>query len=190
MRNAWLVAVCLAVVAATPRTAGAQDTRKTGIVIGFPTAVGILWHASDKVALRPEFAVSGSSNDLTVNTTSGTTSGTTASHTTSWGFGFGMSALFYLHTDDKLRTYIVPRFAWTHSSSSSDLSAISGTNLDLTTDSYGGSGSFGAQYGLGNRFAVFGELGLEVAHHTTDRPLSSTGNSWGTRAGVGVVLYP
>ena len=186
MRNAWLVAVCLAVVAATPRTAGAQDTPKTGIVIGFPTAVGILWHASDKVALRPEFAVSGSSSDISV----GATTGTTASHTTSWGGGCGVSALFYLHTDDKLRTYIVPRFAWTHSSSSSDVSPISGTFLDVSTDTYGGSGSFGAQYGLGNRFALFGELGLEVAHHTTNRTLPSTGNSWGTRAGVGVVLYP
>jgi len=186
MRNAWLAAVCLTLVAATPRTAGAQDARKTGIVIGFPAAVGILWHASDKVALRPEFAVSGSSSDISVSTVSGATS----SHTTSWGFGFGMSALFYLHTDDKLRTYIVPRFAWTHSSSSSDVAPISGSNLDLSTDTYGGSGSFGAQYGLGNRFALFGELGFELAHHTTNRTLPSTGNSWGTRAGVGVVLYP
>jgi hypothetical protein len=162
--------------------ARAQDPPKTGIVIGYPTTVGILWHAGDKVAIRPEFAISGSNSDV------GGSSFVT--HVSGWGVGVGVSALFYLHTDDHLRTYFVPRFAYTHTSNSTENSSVTASKTSVTSHTYGGSGSFGAEYGLGNRFAVFGELGFEVSHHSGPNTTSTVGENWGTRGGVGVVFYP
>ena len=66
------------------------------------------------------------------------------------------------------------------------------------------SGSFGAQYALGRRFSVFGELGLGFSRTTTSPTPSSTSiaaggstsivgtsssSTLGTRSGAGVVLY-
>ena len=175
----------LAVLAGSPAIAAAQDAPKTGIVIAYPTAFGVLWHASDKIAIRPEFSVSGNSTTVT---------GTGVSSDISrWGAGFGVSALFYLNTEDSLRTYIVPRFFYAHSSSSGSSSASNVTVPDSGSDNYGGSGSFGAQYGLGKRFALFGELGFGYERGTSDTTGSLNtvkGSSWGLRSGVGVVFYP
>jgi hypothetical protein len=56
---------------------------------------------------------------------------------------------------------------------------------------FGGSGAFGAQYGLGKRFALFGELGFSYDHQDTDTPTTKGHSSnWGLRSGVGVVFYP
>ena len=174
----------LAIVLGIPVTTHAQDAPKTGIVMAYPTSVGILWHASDKVALRPEFSISGVSSTLTSAQNTTDTSGV--------GFGVGISALFYVHKDDNLRTYIVPRFVYSHSSTSTSTS-IGFDVPDVGSDTYGGSGAFGAQYGLGKRFAVFGELGFEFDHRTTDPSASGgklTGSTWGLRSGVGVIFYP
>jgi len=176
-------AAALAAALGIPAAAGAQDTPKAGIVIAYPAAVGILWHASDTIAIRPEFNLAGTSQSTSTPQFSTDSSG--------WSAGFGLSVLFYLHTEDSLRTYITPRFEWTHSSNSAN--SATGVSADIGSNSYGGSGSFGAQYGLGKRFAVFGELGFGFDRQTTD-PLPSGGtstvNHWGLRSGVGVVFYP
>jgi hypothetical protein len=183
MRTAGRLGILAAVfVFGLSGPARAQDTHKAGVVIGFPSAIGVLWHATPKVAIRPEFSVSGSSNDLT-----GTTTNT---HVTNWALGFGLSALFYVHTDDRLRTYIVPRFAYAHSASSASGSSTVGVPLSASSNTYGGSGSFGAQYGLGDRFALFGEVGLEISHRAASTVTSTSNLGWATRGGVGVVFYP
>jgi|EndMetStandDraft_3_1072993.scaffolds.fasta_scaffold27154_2 hypothetical protein len=183
MRIRRLLGLCLSLVIGLPAIAGAQDTPKTGIVIAYPSAFGILWHASHKVAIRPEFNVSGSSSKQSNAQVTGESSG--------WAVGFGLSALFYLHDQDSLRTYFVPRFQYSHASTSAS-SSINTAGTDVGSDIYGGSGSFGAQYGLGKRFALFGELGFEFDHRTTDSPTAGkiSGNNWGLRSGVGVVFYP
>ena len=184
MRIRGLLGLCLSLVVGLPGIAGAQDTPKTGIVIAYPAAVGILWHASDKVAIRPEFNVSGVSSKLQNPQGSSDTSG--------WAVGFGLSALFYLHEQDSLRTYFVPRFEYTHTSSSVSNTLTNTGGTDVGSDTYGGSGAFGAQYGLGKRFALFGELGFAFEHRTADASTAGaiTVNSWGLRSGVGVVFYP
>jgi hypothetical protein len=48
------------------------------------------------------------------------------------------------------------------------------------------------KYSLNDRFGIFGELGLRYEHFTTEGVLSdltSKRNTWGTRTGVGVILY-
>jgi uncharacterized protein YigE (DUF2233 family) len=57
---------------------------------------------------------------------------------------------------------------------------------------------FGAQYSLSRRFAAFGEVGVSYARQSgtstttigalTNR-ITSKGNAFGTRTGVGVILY-
>jgi hypothetical protein len=65
------------------------------------------------------------------------------------------------------------------------------------TSNYAAAGSFGAQYVLGKRFGLFGELGLNYSHSGDRTPSSissffqSDQKSWSLalRSGVGVILY-
>ena len=45
-----LFGLCLVALMAAPALAAAQDTRKVGITIAYPASIGVLWHASDKIA--------------------------------------------------------------------------------------------------------------------------------------------
>ncbi len=66
--------------------------------------------------------------------------------------GTGVSVLFYSPLSDNLNTYVAPRFSYTRTSGDS-------TTTESTTDMYSFGGMFGAHYSLGQRFAVFGEVG-------------------------------
>ena len=55
-------AVVLALLAIST-TARAQDGSKIGLTFGYPVAVGMLWNAADRIALRPEFTWSKMSTD-------------------------------------------------------------------------------------------------------------------------------
>jgi hypothetical protein len=194
MRIQRQLAIAAALLVCASGTAAAQEAGKVGLTMGFPAAIGIQWHVSDKVAIRPEISFSATSSEITSGTG-------LQSEGDSWTVGTNITALFYLSTDDRLRTYLAPRFTWSHASSTSELSLpinnpiTGGTTSESTTTgkAYGFGGSFGAQYGLGDRFVVFGELGLNYAHGTNESSLStvkSTSNGWGTRAAVGIVYFP
>lgn len=165
-------------------TASAQD-KKVGLTMGYPSSFGVVWHVSDKVALRPELSIAGASN--------GTNGSGFSSDSDSTAIGTGISALFYLNTTDKLRTYISPRFTYAHSTTEQDLSSITNSTAKGTTNTTGGQGSFGAQYYVSNRFAVFGELGFGFTHNESKSsltPTTSSGSAWGTRSAVGIIFYP
>lgn len=163
-------------------TAAAQEPSRVGITMGYPASIGVLWHISDRVALRPEFSftLTDSSSESLIN-----------DETNFWSLGTGVSVLFYSSLTDNLRTYVAPRFSYARTSGDSNVT-------ESTTDVYSFAGMFGAQYSLGRRFAAFGEVGLSYARQnglatTTIGPLTNTitnhGNAIGTRTGVGVVLY-
>ena len=196
MRIRRFLVLCAVLIASVPASAGAQEKHKAGITMGFPAAIGVLWHLNEKVAIRPELTFGGSSSETTLTT--GTLTPITI-NSDGWSIGTGVSALFYMKTEDKLRTYISPRFIYSHTTSSSDTSGLTTlpgqTPVDLSQsgDAWGGAGSFGAQYAVGDKFTVFGELGFGFTHSTTSRSTTGTsgsGNSWGTRGGVGIVYYP
>jgi hypothetical protein len=175
-------AVCLVLGSVA---AGAQDAGKTGLAIGYPGGIGVLWHASDKVAVRPDITVSRSTSE-----------GTTSDD--SWGVGTDLTVLFYLKKSGNLRTYVAPRFSYTRTSSTLQITIASAqstttTSNKSTTNSSGGAGLFGVQYSASPRFSVFGEAGIAFSHRSNEAGLTgttSTGNSWGTTAGVGVIFYP
>ena len=173
------VAACVTAVCAIPLTASAQEKGKLGVTMGFPAAAGLLWHASEKVAVRPEFSFTHSSTDTAFGDAS------------SDNFGLGFSLLFYTAKWDTVSAYVAPRFAWTHSTGHSE-SDVAPFENDSSADSYAYSGSFGAQAWFGSRFSVYGELGLTFSHGSADSSISTvdtTAKGFSIRSGVGAVFY-
>ncbi|HET9360700.1 MAG TPA: hypothetical protein VFO58_13195 [Vicinamibacterales bacterium] len=163
----FVMHVVTAAVLLVPSSLYAQDDPAFGLVTGYPANIGVIWHVSERVAVRPDF-------NFTWFSTEGAFSD---SDTTA--IGIGISVLFYARATDQLRLYFVPRFGYGRTSTSTP-------NID-PTETTQGSGSFGAQYSLHRRFAVFGEAGVLFSHATGEFTTSS--NSWGTRTGVGVIVY-
>jgi hypothetical protein len=169
--------------------ANAQEAGQIGITMGYPPSIGVVWHVSDSVAVRPEisFSRSSSDNEFSSDNTTVVT---------------GVSGLFYLSKWDQVRTYVSPRFSYGHATSDS------GGTLGLTSKSsnYNVVGSFGAQYTPHKRFAVFGETGFGYSRSTSSstyeipslalegllptRPTTtSTVTGFSSRTGVGVIFY-
>jgi hypothetical protein len=172
--------------------ARAQDRGQVGVVAGFPASIGVIWYASDKVAVRPEFSFTTGSAEIT--TTPLFPAGSSTLESSSWSFSTGVSALFFVARTDALRMYVSPRYAYSHSSSDSSSSIVPETfEISGSGSGHQVAGSFGAQYLLGQRFGVFGEIGAGFIHSTSksgNAPIRSetTTNAFGTRGGVGVIV--
>ena len=184
-RTVWTAALMLFVCG--PGTAHAQDDPRVGLTMGYPTAVGVVLHITDRIAIRPE---------LDVSRTTVTTDGTSTvfpnerDESTSRLIRPGISALIYLGRLEGLRTYVSPRFSYSSAKTSrSDDSAAPETTTYLA------SGSFGAEHRFSDRFAVFGELGIEYSRssfNVTALPtlsLSTRRTTVSARSGAGIVLY-
>jgi hypothetical protein len=173
-KSRWLLVALLLV----PSVTAAQEPGDVGVFMGYPS-LGFVWHVSERVAIRPEISFSSTSTEF-----DSSVGGTGTSH--NWNVKFGGSALLYLDDADRLRTYVAPQFTYTRTNgeTSSALSSIVG-------NSYGFAGLFGAQYSLNDRFSMFGELGLGYTHVSTSDLIgtASKADNWGTRTGVGVILY-
>jgi len=148
--------------------------------MAFPAAVGVIWRATDGLAIRPDFTFSQSGNGGDSLTSSNAS------------VGLGVSALFYVRKWDNLRAYVSPRFGYQRSSFTYPGSSPS----SISTNTYSGAGSFGAEYLLHRRFAVFAETGLVYSHASTGGAtiypglsLETSSHTWGTRAGIGAIVY-
>ncbi len=195
MRVRVLLGVVMLVLAA--RSAAAQEAGDVGVTMGYPGAVGIVWHVTDGIAIRPDVALTRSTSESTT-TAPGVFAGSDLSSRNSsdgWGTTLGLSVLVNVRTIERLRFYLVPRVAYARSSADTE-TGFAGSLSAFTTTSKGvlASGSFGSQYNVHDRFAVFGELGLQYTMQTTtsDFPGSRTesdGTSVGLRSAVGVTFY-
>ncbi len=168
----------------------AQEAGQSGLAIGFPGSIGIIWHTSDAVALRPDFTFSHSSSQ---------NAAIDGLDTTSWTFGAGVSALFYTGTvHENVRTYFSPRFGYSRGNSDNN-PGITSVASSSHSNAYQYSGSFGVQYTPVRRFGVYGEAGIQYARSDSEFTSGSggslnasgksTGSGIGTRAGVGLVWY-
>ena len=179
-------AVMLGCLLSTCTMAQAQDAGQVGLAMGYPASIGIVWHVSDDVAVRPEFGFIRNSTDSQFSSDATMVN-------------VGASALYYMWKWDAVHGYVSPRFTYGRSSS-----AGSGTLSTSSSSSvYGLAGSFGVQYSAHKRFAIYAETGLGYSHSNnstssfvTVPPLginesssTSTTTSWSTRSGVGVIFY-
>jgi hypothetical protein len=206
MRVSVFPFVVLAGVLANAPVAFAQEKGQVGLSLGFPASVGLVWHITDSIGIRPEFGFSFGSGESTTEPITTLPGGSVASVSTSdtRSIGFGVSALFYVHERDNLRLFVSPRIAYSdlHVENEQSISVlpppIGGSTLRVETDGTAitVSGSFGAQYSLSRRFSVFGEFGMSYADSETEGSTSlaitrssSTSQSWSSRGGAGVVFY-
>ncbi|HKV99272.1 MAG TPA: outer membrane beta-barrel protein [Vicinamibacterales bacterium] len=169
----------------------AQEKGKLGLTMGYPSSVGIVYHLTDKLAIRPELNIAQASTETTVPTVAGTSIGTTTVTSSTWAIGTGVSALFYLRQWDDLHLYVSPRWTYGHASSSG--SGLTSGN-DSSVNTWSLNGSVGAQYALGKRFGLFGEVGFGYQHShetgaVTPIQVEINGHAVGTRTGAGVILY-
>lgn len=181
MRAVKIVAIGC-VFGAVAVTATAQDAGRVGLTTGYPASIGVLWHISENIAIRPEFSFTSNSSSSESPFVEATTDFSS--------LGTEVSVLFFSPLRDNLKLYFAPRFGYSRTSGSSDVT-------ESTADNYSIGGMFGGHYALGRRFAVFGEAGFQYSHvessvtssalpalHTT-----STSDAVGTRTAVGVVIY-
>ena len=100
----------IALCALSTTTAWAQDKGDTGLTISAPSAIGLIWHASDRLAIRPDFSFGFTETD----------GEGTLPDISSKSFTLGVSALLYTHRWDELRLYVSPRFTYSHATTSID----------------------------------------------------------------------
>ena len=195
MRYTFAVPATAALLTLAPSIASAQESGRVGISMGYPTAVGVVWHMSDAIAVRPEVSFTTTTADVTLTTSSSTT------------YGVGVSGLFYVKRWDALRAYVSPRYSYQRGSSTSTLAINLPITLPIELPSIEStsrsaqhtiSGSFGAQYLAHEHFGIFGEIGAgySTLKLTVDAPASQTGlisaptgHSFGVRSGAGVIFY-
>jgi hypothetical protein len=177
--------VALAALAGVLVVAGpaqAQEAGQVGITMGYPASVGLVWHVTDKVAVRPEasFALGSSETRSEIFDTEGDSS----------TFATGVAALFSVREWDRVRAYAGPHFAYGRTNSNSE--SILDDVTELTATTYQVDGLFGVQYTPHPRFAVFGELGFGYTNRETKSDgatLVLESRSWGTHTGAGIIFY-
>ena len=161
--------------------AAAQDAGRRGVMLEVPAALGFIWHATDRVALRPEVNLSTSKTSSNSGTSGFTADGLT--------WGVAISAPYYMTNRDNVRTYVSPRVSYARSTTDA---GIPGATLKSTATQLVYSGSFGAQYAPIRRFNVFGETGYSfssIKNTSTALSSTSTTSGWSVRSAVGVILY-
>jgi Outer membrane protein beta-barrel domain len=176
--------VLLTVLLGLTSSVSAQEKGQAGITMGYPASIGLVYHVSDKIAVRPDVAFSHSSGETA------TPVGAITSDSSS--FSVGVSALLYLREWDKLRTYVSPRYGFSRTSADTDSIVIGGSSVHTSTTTHAFGGLFGAQYSLHRRFSVFGEVGINVSHGTgtsDSTSTTSTSNSISSRTGAGLIFY-
>jgi hypothetical protein len=179
--------LALGLVLGAVATAHAQEPGHVGLTIAHPAAVGFIWHATDRVAIRPDLSVSRTRSETRGSPGPFVTSSTARGSS----IGVGVSALVYLQPrGPRFRTYVAPRVGYSRGQSTSV--SPSGFEARSTTTGRAWGLSYGAQYLATDRFGVFGEAGLGGSFTrltSTATQLRTTGHSWGTRGGVGVTVY-
>ena len=197
-RIVTLMAIGFSLAAAS---AHAQEKGRLGISMGYPARVGVLWHATERIAIRPSVSFDHSRAEFETRTPVLGNIGaiTTTSATESTSVGLRVDALFSVGTWDNVRAYVAPGYGYEWSDFSATTSTVvaglpglSNNTETLDRDGHGHevSGTFGARYTPHPHFGVFGEAGLRYfSGHIGLGEASSTLNLVETTAGAGVIFY-
>ena len=183
MRKLGVALLLLPLILLPAAQVSAQERGQAGLVMGIPTNFGFIWHASDKLAVRPELGLT-----FTANESESNVFGSTSSESDGHAVTVGASVLWYLAKYDNVRTYVAPRFTYGHASTENS----QGTSTP--SDAVSVSGNFGAQFTPARKFAVFGEIGYGFNRTTSEfsSPIvtaETKSTAWSTRGAVGVIFY-
>jgi len=206
------LAIGIAAVLLVARPTAAQDTGRVGITMGYPGAVGVLWHLTSRVAIEPEIAISKTRVESRVDTSIviGSTiisSGSISTTTDGWTTSPGVSLRIYVGKWDDVSAYLAPGYVYHHNSSTSTTTAPGGfgsvarvETRELSSTTHDVRGMFGVQYAPHRKFSVFGEVGLRYAHADLPTVAASgagvssatsvgTSRAFGNAGAVGVAFY-
>jgi hypothetical protein len=202
--RAPLTSVIVAALALGASSASAQGRGQIGLVMGYPTAIGVAWHPTSRIGVKADVNFSTSSSEVETGLLLGSPETETSS------LGLAIAGLLYIGRSDNVSTYFSPRFAYASSSTEfegPDFSILAPVIFDVTSiglsiptldfrtesSSYSFGASYGAQYSPVRRFSIFGEVGLNfTSHQHESSPFSgsdSEGSAFGVRSAVGVILY-
>jgi hypothetical protein len=180
-------ALCLLLV---PALSHAQERGQVGLTMGVPAAAGVIWHVTNRIAVRPEITFAQVTSRAEVSLPNAST------ETTSRQLSYGASLLWYFGSSDNVRPYVSPRIAYSRITTEDSRPSLPGADDD--DDDPAGtlavSGSFGVQYTPSRRVGLFGEVGIARAHTEQSRSfpgiaVTTSVTSWSTRGAVGVILY-
>ena len=185
------------VLAMAARPVSAQEAGDVGVTMGYPGAIGVVWHITDGLAVRPDLTLSRTTSESRTTSSSvfGGQSLSSSNTSEGWGTTVGLSALVNVRTIERLRLYVSPRLAYSYSSSDNETGLTGSLSaFNATTTGIVASGSFGSQYNVHDRFAIFGELGLQYSSLTTESDFPGSSNqtdstSFGLRSAIGVTFY-
>lgn len=199
----WSVVLILAAV----RPAVAQGAGDVGLTFAYPGSVGLTWQITNGIAVRPDFSVARTEAESTSTSTvsfpgAPVFSSSSTSTSKGWGSTTGLSLLFTVRTIDQVRVYVAPRLAYLHAKSDTTTDvgpsfggitpAIAAT--ESKTTGWLGAGSVGTEFRAHDRFAIFGELGVQYLSQTSKSTFSTSRNrsevtQVGLRSAVGATLY-
>lgn len=182
-RPLWIASILLMPIAFASSAAQSPDRPRIGLVLG--SSVGVIWHVSDRFALRPSVAASKWSSSTRSD-------GGSAHRSSSWSYTAALDNLIYVQRREPISTYI-----------SMGISYQTGRSRPNLNDQYviGVPASFGAQFSPHRRLSVWGEAGLALTltrrtiHPTLieGQSIGSSGkassNEVSTRSSVGMVFY-
>lgn len=206
MRSWFLRITLVSLATGISSTAAAQTEKRVGLLVAYPATVGIHWQMADRLALRADGGftfgtIEQTGPPLTFNGLTIAGSTTESHHHTTL---IGLSALVTVSHRNQLRLYLAPRVAWnrTHTSfttESIDVGFPPGVTRNPTTrtsestnEGVSFDGMFGANYRLGDRFAVFGEAGVSWSHPTAATSVGGStlkSRSVGSSSDLGIVLF-
>jgi hypothetical protein len=196
MKKAFLFVGIIA-WASVATTARAQDKGQLGVTaaIGFGPgdgsgSIGVLYHLSKSVALRPSFGYSRSELDGGFFD-SGMGDLMSGSGSTSTQWSAGLAGLFFLTRKDGLSTYVGASAAYgrlTHEEAFVPVRPAMGAGDTRTDDGTVVRAFLGMQYAVAKRFGLYGELGVRYYSYAGDRSADSTGFST-VGAGLGAIFY-
>lgn len=216
MRRGHLV-VCAAALLLVGKDAAAQEAGQVGVTMGYPGAVGVLWHLTSRVAIEPEIAFSRNRSTSTFESIvifgTGFTTTTLTSESTAegWTVSPGLNVRLYVGKWDNVSTYVASGYSYHRTSSTTTSTSTSPIGLpgvgsrteivELRSASHDVRGMFGVQYAPHRKFSVFGEVGLRYSSADLPRLISTgdsvlsnvtrsgSASSFGNASAVGITFY-
>jgi hypothetical protein len=187
------LALGLSLLALLPLSAAAGDEGRFGLVARAQStsSIGVQWHVSENVALRPALLFRYRSNTtLQIVPQGGDTISFETSQTT---LGAGLDMLFSLPWRGDLVPYLVGGVSYSSLSQDYPLTDAGTIHFERgRVGQFGAQALFGLRYAVSRRFSVFGEAGFSFSD---GEEFGLDGNklhnrSLGTTtAGVGAIFY-